>query len=58
MSKQGRLFDPAKDAWVERLWRNIPAEERRKIVALLATMGKMAMRPEVDGAREGGKDES
>ena len=58
MNKQGRLFDPAKKAWVERLWRRIPAQERQKIVALLATMGQMAMRPEVDTAREEVPDES
>ena len=44
MDEQARLFDPHRSPWVERLWHEARPRVRRKLIALLAEMGKANLR--------------
>jgi hypothetical protein len=44
MDEQARLFDPHRSPWVERLWREAKPRVRRKLIALLAEMGRVNLR--------------
>jgi len=60
MSRQLPLFENPIPPWVAAIWRTIPPEKRREIVALLAEMGSAALcaRTTAEKEREEKGDES
>ncbi len=45
MSKQRLLFEPQRSHWVDRLRRLLPPQNREEIIATLAEMARIALKP-------------
>jgi len=56
--EQQLLFVPARSARLERLWAGVGRSRRRKVVTILAEMGRAALVARCLGTRKEGADES
>jgi hypothetical protein len=57
MGDQQFLFDLNQPTWIERIWRLMDPETRRKVIAILAEMGRTSLVPNRRTARKEGADE-
>ena len=57
MNEQKLLFRLEQEVWIERLWRRVPLETRRQIIAILAEMGKTAVADRASRQRQEARDE-
>ena len=45
MSEQRLLFDLGESPWIDRIWQRIPQGKQKRIVAILAEMGRSTVMP-------------
>jgi len=58
MSEQIRLFEADLRSWAEAVWKQAGPEPRREIIAILAEMGRCALKEQRKSAKEARPDES
>lgn len=57
MHEQKLLFHPQEKPWMERFWRRVPSETRRRVLAILAEMAKAALADRACSPRREVRDE-
>jgi hypothetical protein len=57
MGDQQFLFDLNQPTWIERIWKRMDPETRRKVIAILAEMGRTSLAPNRRTARKEVADE-
>lgn len=58
MGDQQFLFDLKRPTWIERIWERIDPETRRRVIAILAEMGRTSLVPKQRTVRKEDTDES